>query len=74
MAKARLTMNATVKKRLRNPQQQRVQRGASGWPEAAWTAAVRLSRGSGVCSRAAALLQTLTLAGSAVMVQGWPSG
>lgn len=35
MAKARLTMNATVKKRLRNPQQQRVQRGASGWPEAA---------------------------------------
>lgn len=35
IAKARLTMNATVKKRLRKPQQQRVQRGASDWPEAA---------------------------------------
>lgn len=68
MANARLTMNTTAKVRLRKPQQQRVQRGASDWPAPA-SAAVRLNGQSVVTSRAAVLPGTLTLGSRAVMAQ-----
>lgn len=62
IANVRLTMNNTVKKRLINPQQHRVQRCSSDWAEP-----VRLSVESVVGSRTAAFQQTLTLGGNAVM-------
>lgn len=71
MANARLTMNTTAKVRLTNPQQQRVQRGASDWPEPspAWAAAVRLKGPSVVATRTAVLPGTLMLGSRAVMAQ-----
>lgn len=73
MANARVTMNTTARERLRNPQQHRVQRGASDplEPSPAWAAVVRLNRDSVVGGRSAVLLQMLMLGGRAVMAQDW---
>lgn len=71
MAKVRLTMNTTARRRLRKPQQHRLQSGASDWaePGPAWVAALRFSGDSVAGSSIVELLHTLMFESGAAMAR-----
>lgn len=71
MAKVRLTMNTTARRRLRKPQQHTLQSGASDWAESgpAWVTALRFSGDSVAGSSIVELLHALMFDSGAAMAR-----